>query len=589
MTRMLGRLPITREADIVAVRQQVRRVAERLGLEGQDQIRLATAVSEIARNAQSYGGGGQAEILLADDATPPMLLVRIIDQGPGIADPEAVLDGSYRSATGMGLGLIGARRLADHFVLRTTPGVGTTVELGKAMSAGRPLPAPSALASLADTLAITPEDDPSAALREQNRELLASLAALRERQDQLERLSRELEDTNRGVVALYAELDEKAAELRQASDLKTRFISNMSHEFRTPLNAILALARLLLDRADGDLSPEQEKQVQFIRQSAGGLLELVNDLLDIAKIEAGKIELRPAAFDIADLFAGLRGMFKPLADRRPVDLAFAAPDDLPPLVTDETKLTQILRNLISNALKFTERGQVRVTAAACGADEATFAVSDTGIGIPPAHQARIFEEFEQVANGLQARTKGTGLGLPLSRRLAGLLGGTLSVESAPGAGSTFTLRIPRRHPATLEPAPTPAVHRRALIIDDEEATRYVLRRLLAGEGWATSEASDGISGLQQARTIRPHLIVMDLNMPGLDGFAVLDELAADPATAHIPVVVCTGLTLDPALRARLPAGALLLSKGMLDRPAMQAALRMAAGLAQPAGHGTWQS
>ena len=172
-----------------------------------------------------------------------------------------------------------------------------------------------------------------------------------------------MEDTNRGVVALYAELDERAEQLRRASELKSRFLSNMSHEFRTPLNSILALSRLLMDRTDGPLTVEQERQVTYIRRSAESLTELVNDLLDLAKVEAGKLEIRPSYFTIGELFGALRGVMKPLQQNDAVDLIFEDVTDCPPLFTDEAKLAQILRNLISNALKFTERGEVRVAAA----------------------------------------------------------------------------------------------------------------------------------------------------------------------------------------------------------------------------------
>ena len=257
------------------------------------------------------------------------------------------------------------------------------------------------------------------------------------------RLNTELEDTNRGVVALYAELDERAEQLRQASELKSRFLSNMSHEFRTPLNSILALSRLLMDRTDGPLTVEQERQVTYIRRSAESLTELVNDLLDLAKVEAGKLEIRPSYFTIGELFGALRGVMKPLQQNDAVDLIFEDVTDCPPLFTDEAKLAQILRNLISNALKFTERGEVRVAAAFDSETrQCRLEVLDTGIGIAPEDQEVVFQEFSQVANTLQYRAKGTGLGLPLSRRLAELLGGTLTLRSTPGTGSTFTLCIP---------------------------------------------------------------------------------------------------------------------------------------------------
>ena len=193
-------------------------------------------------------------------------------------------------------------------------------------------------------------------LQEQNRELVRALGELRERQEELMSLNRELEDTNRGVVALYAELDEKADHLRRADEMKSRFLSNMSHEFRTPLNSIRALSRLLLDRIDGDLSVEQEKQVGFISKASDDLTALVDDLLDLAKIEAGKIEVHPIEFSVGNLFSALRGMLRPLLVGDAVKLSFEEPQPTLTLYNDEGKVSQILRNFISNAIKFTEAG-----------------------------------------------------------------------------------------------------------------------------------------------------------------------------------------------------------------------------------------
>ncbi len=255
-------------------------------------------------------------------------------------------------------------------------------------------------------------------------------------------LNRELEDTNRGVVALYAELDEKADHLRRADELKSKFLSNMSHEFRSPLNSILALSGLLLSRSDGELTKEQDQQVGYIKRAAADLLELVNDLLDLAKVEAGKVEAKPIEFEVANLFAALRGMLRPLLLNQAVDLVFDDAGHIPALYSDEGKISQILRNFISNALKFTENGEVRVSAAISGPGEIAFSVSDTGIGIAPEDQESIFQDFVQLDHPLQRRVKGTGLGLPLSRKLAEFLGGKVEVQSRLGAGSTFTLRIP---------------------------------------------------------------------------------------------------------------------------------------------------
>ncbi|MBY8957443.1 MULTISPECIES: ATP-binding protein [Pseudomonas] len=255
-------------------------------------------------------------------------------------------------------------------------------------------------------------------------------------------LREELDETNQGVLALYAELDTQAEELRQASDLKSRFLSYMSHEFRTPLGSILSINSLLADELDGPLSPEQHKQVAFVSSAARELSDMVDDLLDLAKIEAGRITISPAWFDMFDLFSALRGMFRPIVDASAVDLIFEEPVGLPRLYTDDKKLGQILRNFISNSLKFTTRGEVRVSARLEGSDKVRFAVSDTGIGIAPELHGALFEDFSQVDSPLQKRLRGTGLGLSLCKRFAALLGGEVGMDSTPGVGSTFFVIIP---------------------------------------------------------------------------------------------------------------------------------------------------
>jgi signal transduction histidine kinase len=287
----------------------------------------------------------------------------------------------------------------------------------------------------------------------QNRELVSTLAELRERQEDLLALTRELEDTNRGIVALYAEIEDKAERLRKADEMKSRFLSNTSHELRTPLSSIRALAKLLLDRMDGDLSDEQERQVRFIESAANDLSELVNDLLDLAKIEAGKVEVQAAPVVVDNLFRALKGMLRPLVDEARVELVFEPSSVNTPFESDEGKIAQVLRNFISNALKFTENGAVRVMAEEdVQADTITFAVADTGIGIGPDNLQLIFEEFSQIEHPLQRRSKGTGLGLPLCRKLAALLGGRVEVSSEVGHGSTFRLVLPRRFPAAAHDA-----------------------------------------------------------------------------------------------------------------------------------------
>lgn len=263
---------------------------------------------------------------------------------------------------------------------------------------------------------------------------------------ELAMLRDELSETNQGVVALYAELDDKAEQLRSVSELKSRFLSYMSHEFRTPLGAIRSITRILLDRLDGPLSDEQYKQIVFIEKSVIELTEMVNDQLDLAKIEAGRITVSPVWFEMVDLFSALRGMFKPILVNDHVSLNFEEPPEAVRLYSDDKKLSQILRNFISNALKFTSRGEITVRAERTADNMIVFSVSDTGIGISTENLEHIFEDFVQIDSLVQRRVRGTGLGLALSRKLARLLGGEVSVESTVGAGSKFSVTIPMALP-----------------------------------------------------------------------------------------------------------------------------------------------
>lgn len=274
------------------------------------------------------------------------------------------------------------------------------------------------------------------------------LQALR---DENTALRAELEETNQGVLALYAELDEQAEQLKQVSELKSRFLSYMSHEFRTPLGSILSMTQLLNDGIDGELSAEQLKQVKFISAAAVELRDMVDDLLDLAKIEAGRISISPAWFDLMDLFSALRGMFRPLVEGAgSVDLVFEDPPSLHMLYTDDKKLAQILRNFISNALKFTPQGHVTVSARLEGEDHIRFSVRDTGIGIPEHMLGALFEDFVQVDSPIQKRLRGTGLGLALCRRFAELLGGSVGVTSVVGQGSEFHVLLPVNMPQEVQ-------------------------------------------------------------------------------------------------------------------------------------------
>ena len=544
MNARLLLVALEREPDLVLVRKRTRRVAELLGFDRQDQTRITTAVSELARNAFEYAGGGRAEFRVRDDAAPVFEII-ISDKGPGIADLDAVLSGSHASEKGMGVGLRGARRLMDAFHIESNPGLGTTVRVLKSLPARAPVVNRGLLTRIGQALAADEPADPVDEIRRQNQEMLAQLQELQDRQETLSQLNQELQDTNRGVVALYAELDERADHLRRADELKSKFLSNMSHEFRTPLNSVLALSRLLLARTDGDLTPEQEKQVQFIRKSAESLTELVNDLLDLAKVEAGKTVVTPVEFSAEDLFGALRGMLRPLLVGDAVALIFEDAEDVPALYTDEGKVSQILRNFLSNAIKFTENGEVRVWSTADSeADTVTFHVRDTGIGIAEEDLGVIFEEFGQVTHAMQSRVKGTGLGLPLSKRLAELLGGSIAVQSSPGQGSVFSVTVPRVHRAAeaveavaeeewaIDPNRVPV-----LVVDDDLADSFATQRLLSGTGYQPLVARTVAAAKRAIERMQPAAVLLDVVLAGDESWRLILGLRQGEATGNIPIVV----------------------------------------------------
>jgi signal transduction histidine kinase/CheY-like chemotaxis protein len=394
-------------------------------------------------------------------------------------------------------------------------------------------------------------------LQQQNQDLLQALDEVRQQKEQLTHLNRELEDTNRGVVALLAELDEKADYVKRASDVKMRFLANMTHEFRTPVNSILSLARLLLERYDGPLSSGQETQVTLMQRSAEALSQIIDDLLDLAKVEAGKTRVKPTPFTVQELFGALRGMLRPLlAGNQAIALDIEDPEEEIALQTDEAKVSQILRNFISNAIKYTERGEVRVRAARGAGDTVVFTVSDTGIGIAAEDQARIFDEFTQLDSALHQRSRGTGLGLPLSRKLATLLGGRLGVESTPGKGSTFFAVLPAHVDGgelslapdfgrAIDPSRLPV-----LVVEDSPEVMFLYDKYLTGGGYEMLPARRLAEARQWLRTIRPAAVILDILLESESTWAFMNELRENPRTRDVPIVVITVVGNEARARAQ---------------------------------------
>lgn len=545
MSAFITQAEVRDEQDVIHVRQRARLIAELLGYDRNDQTRIATAVAEIARNACQYAGGGEVQFDLEGETPPQVFAVTVRDAGPGIEDAEGVMREGHPPPDGMRLGIAGARRLMDHFRLESRPGSGTTVFLGRTLPAGAPPVTAQALERIRETLLRARLVSPLEEVRLQNRDLLRTLEELRRRQEELIRANRELEDTNRGMLALYAELDEKAVQLAQANKLRAHFLSNMSHEFRTPLNSILALSHLLLDRIDGDLTAEQEKQVSFIRRAAQDLSALVDDLLDLARLEAGKTTVRAREFTVEEIFSGLRGMLKPLLAKPAVNLVFEDPCGIPSLYTDDSKVSQILRNLLTNALKFTDQGEVRVSARLQqDGKSVVFSVADTGIGIAPEDQKRIFDEYVQIEEAQRSKSGGIGLGLAIARKLAELLGGGLGLESRPGAGSTFFASIPLRYEESRPAAPESAVdfvRHQVLVIEDDPATQLLYEKYLKGSGFHTLPALSIKAARGMLKSVKPLAVVLDILMPGEDAWQFLAEFKAAEATRAVPVIIASVL------------------------------------------------
>ncbi len=447
-------------------------------------------------------------------------------------------------------------------------------------------------------------------LRDQQVELQQVNEELEEKASLLAEQNRKVEQKNDEVEAARLALEDKAEQLALSSKYKSEFLANMSHELRTPLNSLLILSKLLTDNKDGNLSPKQIEYAKTIHSSGSDLLSLINDVLDIAKVEAGKMEVNALDVPIAELNASIERSFRPVAEEKGLEFKVEVQPDVPSMIhTDGQRVEQVLKNLLSNAFKFTTEGSVSLTVRKAENNRRftqptlnkgtviAFAVTDTGIGIPGDKQRLIFEAFQQADGTTSRKFGGTGLGLSISREIARLLGGEIRVESAPNKGSTFTLFLPARYQVTPEnrraaeataditvdnprtpritpsttwrptpqsqktyaPAP-PRQERRAaqyvveddhehinpgdravLIVENDANFAKILLGMAREKGFKGIVCLDGDSGLAAAHEYRPDAITLDIDMPGLDGWKVLERLKHHPSTRHIPVHIISGI------------------------------------------------
>jgi len=447
------------------------------------------------------------------------------------------------------------------------------------------------LQSQAEELRVNNEEleEQSRALKESHARLEQQQAELEQTNAQLEEQASILENQKDDLGRAKSEVEAKARELEQASRYKSDFLANMSHELRTPLNSSLILAKLLSDNPEGNLTAEQVKFARTIQSSGNDLLTLINDILDLSKIEAGQMDIRLEGVSLQRLARDMQHTFEPMAQQKGLGFTTAIDEDLPGMInTDRLRLEQVLKNLLSNALKFTDKGQVALRLSPQGEDRIRLAVTDTGIGISSEHQQAIFEAFRQADGTINRRYGGTGLGLSISRELARLLGGSITLESKPGKGSTFAIDIPlvydpdavavpeavatvaagpvpeaasgklKRGKAAKAPAPN---HRGAnlhdaniyddrdslspdkrtlLIVEDDATFAHILYDLAREQGFQSVVASSAEAALDAIEPYQPSAVLLDIGLPDHSGLSVLDRLKRDIKTRHIPVHVVSG-------------------------------------------------
>jgi signal transduction histidine kinase len=385
---------------------------------------------------------------------------------------------------------------------------------------------------------------------------IASNTALQQLNQDLEQRvadrTSDLATANQALLASNAAAEQARAVAEQASYYKTRFLTNMSHELRTPLNAIINFAHFLGDSEYGPISDQQQMFQRRILFNGQHLLGLINDILDLAKIEAGKLDLNPQAAELKPLLQGVMLTAAGLTGEKALPLDLDLAEDLPAVWIDQPRIRQVLLNLLSNAAKFTERGHITLRARAGNGGFVQVSVQDSGLGIAPEHQERVFEEFQQVQGDLHRAHQGTGLGLPISKRLVELHGGRMWLESASGAGSTFSFTLPiaelarqalpERRAADVLPAHSaPAL---IAVIDDDRDSQQILRTILETAGYTVCSIPDGRMALALIPELHPSLVVLDLILPDMDGFEVLEHLREMPAATHMPVVAVTVRDLE---------------------------------------------
>ncbi len=569
----IATLPLELEDDVVHARQCARIVAQHLGFGGQDQTRIATALSEIARNALDYAGGGKVDVLLAG-APDRCLVLRVRDRGPGIADLARILDGRYESPTGMGRGITGARRLMDRFAIDTSAS-GTTVDLAKLLPNGVQ-PTAASVRALSDAVRALRSANPGTVVRDENRELVETLAILAEREEEAQRLNRELEETNRGVVALHSELERRAEELSRAGETLERQVTARTRELAEANTRLLAEAKAR-ERIEADL--RQSQKMEAVGQLTGGIAHDFNNMLGAIvgaldmvqrRLKQGRHErldtyiemalssasraaalthrllafarrqpLDPKVVDVNALVTGMTDLLRRTVNEA-IELRFMLDPSVCTTLCDPFQLENAILNLAINARDAMPDGgcievatlnvivaAASVTPAAPG-EYVVVRVTDTGIGMPPEVAARAFDPFFTT----KPIGQGTGLGLSMIYGFARQSNGCAVITSVPGQGTAIDILLPRHdgEVATLQAsagdlAVADGRGEVVLLVEDENSIRDLMREAFADAGYAVLSARDGAEGLAVARSApQVDLLVTDVGLPGLNGRQLADAV-----------------------------------------------------------------
>lgn len=522
MMMKILKIGLLESTDISEVRMKVSDISEQFKLDLRTKTLMSAVISDISRFFMEYQGDGFAEINYDNIDKFPYLIFKLMSI-------EASKQMFHKISAERNTHIKEYRILYKSFQFFETADIQfendkLVIVLKKNINQGHF--SRENVPKIIEKIRHIKYEDPLA------RELKMKNRDLKEALEEITAQNNELNETNKGIIALYKELNDKNTRLKEVNMSKKKFISSVTHELRTPINSIKSLATLLL-MDQKNLNPEQKKQVNLINTSAGNMIELINDLLDLSKVDFGKVEIHKVDFTIEDIFDDLRGIFHSLYQEKNNELVFNNELGNRILYNDKQKISQILRNFISNSMKFTSNGRVSINVK--NSDERIiFEVEDNGIGISKSKQQQIFEDFNQIKNDYQIEYKGSGLGLAICRQYIDLLSGTLFLESEEGNGTKIGFKIKKERQVTNQDV-------KILCIDDDVTFQYIFKKNMDKLGYKISFAKNGKEGLEKTFNQNPDIIFLDINMPIMNGFEVIKMLEKERRTPMIVVITSQNL------------------------------------------------